>query len=80
MRSFANIYSIITNNHECQYLQKLTKIIYYNTLITTLKSINPKRKRNYKFWESFKHFMRNFTNIYSMITNNHKGLVFTKTN
>jgi hypothetical protein len=48
MRSFANIYSIITNNHKGQYLQKLTKITYYNTLITTLESIYPKRERNYK--------------------------------
>ena len=52
MRSFANIYSIITNNHKGQYLQKLTKIIYYNTLITTLKSINTKHERNYKLWQS----------------------------
>ena len=48
MRSFANIYSIITNNHEGHYLQKLTKITYYNTLITTLEHIYPKRERNYK--------------------------------
>ena len=48
MRRFANIYSIITNNHKGQYLQKLTKIIYHNTQITTLKRINPKRERNYK--------------------------------
>ena len=48
MRSFANIYSIITNNHKGQYLQKLTKIIYYNTQITTLKRRNPKDKNNYK--------------------------------
>jgi hypothetical protein len=48
MRSFANIYSIIINNHKGQYLQKLTKITYYNTLITTLESIYPKRERNYK--------------------------------
>jgi hypothetical protein len=48
MRSFANIYSIITNNYKSQYLQKLTKITYYNTLITTLESIYLKRERNYK--------------------------------
>ena len=48
MKIFVNIYSIITNNHEDQYLQKLTKITYYNTLITTLESIYPKRERNYK--------------------------------
>jgi hypothetical protein len=48
MRNFANIYSIITNNHKGQYLQKLTKIIYYNTQITTLKRRNPKDKSNYK--------------------------------
>ena len=49
MRNFTNIYSMIIKNHKCQYLQKLTKIIYYNTLITTLKSIIPKREKNYKF-------------------------------
>jgi hypothetical protein len=48
MRRFTNIYPIITNNHKGQYLQKLTKITYYNTLITTLKRINPKRERHYK--------------------------------
>jgi hypothetical protein len=48
MRSFVNIYSITTNNHKGQYLQKLTKIIYHNTQITTLKRINPKRERHYK--------------------------------
>ncbi len=46
----------------------------------TLKSINLKRERNYKLWESFKHFMRTFANIYSVITNNHEGLIFTKIN
>ena len=55
-------------------------LTYIDISFTTLKSINPKRERNYKLWESFKHFMRSFANIYSMITNNHKGLVFTKTN
>ena len=48
MRSFTNIYLIITNNHKGKYLQKLTKIIYHNTQITTLKKVNPKRERNYK--------------------------------
>ena len=48
MRRFANIYSIITNDHKGQYLQKLTLITYYKTLITTLKRINPKRERYYK--------------------------------
>ena len=52
MRRFANIHSIITNNHKGQYLQKLTKIIYHNTQIITLKRINPKRERNYKLWQS----------------------------
>ena len=48
MRRFTNIYLIITNNHKGQYLQKLTKITYYNILIITPKRINPKRERHYK--------------------------------
>ncbi len=64
MRSFANIYSIITNNHKGQYLQKLTKIIYYNTQITTLKRINPKGERNYKLWQ----YLNNLWDILQIFT------------
>ena len=56
MRSFTNIYSIITNNHKDQYLQKLTKIISHNTQITTLKRINPKRERITNFNKSLIYF------------------------
>ena len=45
MRSFANIYSMITNNHKGLVFTKQTKIIYYNTLITiNIKTLRIQRQ------------------------------------
>ena len=77
MRHFVNIYSIFTNNHKGQYLQKLTKIIYHNTQITILKKINPKIEK-LQTLTIFKQFLRRFATIYSIITNNHKGQYLQK--